>query len=82
VKHRDEFSGDETRGGSKVFVNYLKRVVEGDKLSSSEAYKVIELLLTEEVAENQAAAFLLFCVYVKRRVTSFLALPVRCWIRP
>jgi anthranilate phosphoribosyltransferase len=67
VKHRDEFSGDETRGGSKVFVNYLKRVVEGDKLSSSEAYEVIELLLTEEVAENQAAAF--FAVLRLRKET-------------
>ena len=66
-KHRDEFSGEETRGGRKVFVDYLKRVVEGEKLSSSEAYEVIELLLTEEVAENQAAAF--FAVLRLRKET-------------
>ena len=50
-----------------MFVDYLKRVVEGENLSSSEAYEVIELLLTEEVAENQAAAF--FAVLRLRKET-------------
>lgn len=40
-----------------MFVNYLKRVIEGEHLSSSEAYEVINLLLAEDVSENQAAAF-------------------------
>ncbi|NLU49699.1 MAG: anthranilate phosphoribosyltransferase [Syntrophomonadaceae bacterium] len=40
-----------------MFINYLKRVVEGGELTSSEAYDVINLLVTEEVPENQAAAF-------------------------
>jgi anthranilate phosphoribosyltransferase len=40
-----------------MFVNYLKRVIAGEYLTSSEAYEVIDLLLTEQVPENQAAAF-------------------------
>lgn len=40
-----------------MFVNYLKRVIAGEHLTSSEAYAVIDLLLTEQVPENQAAAF-------------------------
>lgn len=40
-----------------MLVKYLKRVIEGGKLTSSEAYEVINLLLTAEVDENQVAAF-------------------------
>lgn len=40
-----------------MFTNYLKKVIAGDNLTSSEAYEVIDLLLREQVPENQAAAF-------------------------
>ncbi len=50
-----------------MFVNYLKRVIEGENLSSSEAYDVINRLLTEDIAENQAAAF--FAALRMRRET-------------
>lgn len=50
-----------------MFVNYLKRVIEGEHLSSSEAYEVINLLLTENVSDNQAAAF--FAALRMRRET-------------
>jgi anthranilate phosphoribosyltransferase len=50
-----------------MFVNYLKRVIEGEKLSNFEAYDVINLLLTEDISENQAAAF--FAALRMRRET-------------
>jgi len=50
-----------------MFVNYLKRVIEGEHLNSNEAYEVINLLLTEDVSENQAAAF--FAALRMRRET-------------
>ena len=50
-----------------MFVNYLKRVIDGGQLSSTEAYEVINLLLTEDVSENQAAAF--FAALRMRRET-------------
>ncbi len=50
-----------------MFVNYLKRVIDGGQLSSSEAYEVINLLLTEEISENQVAAF--FATLRMRRET-------------
>lgn len=50
-----------------MFVNYLKRVIDGEMLSSLEAYDVINLLLTEDISENQAAAF--FAALRMRRET-------------
>jgi anthranilate phosphoribosyltransferase len=50
-----------------MFVNYLKRVIDGGELTSSEAYEVINLLLTEEISENQVAAF--FAALRMRRET-------------
>lgn len=40
-----------------MLVDYLKKVVDGGRLSSSEAYEVINLLLDERAAESQVAAF-------------------------
>ncbi|PKM77773.1 MAG: anthranilate phosphoribosyltransferase [Firmicutes bacterium HGW-Firmicutes-15] len=50
-----------------MFVNYLKRVIDGEQLSSSETYEVINLLLTEDISENQVAAF--FAALRMRRET-------------
>ena len=50
-----------------MFVNYLRRVIDGGNLTSSEAYEVINLLLTEEISENQVAAF--FAALRMRRET-------------
>ncbi|NSW83436.1 MAG: anthranilate phosphoribosyltransferase [Syntrophothermus sp.] len=39
-----------------MFTRYLKKVIGGDYLTSSEAYEVINLMLDTEVAESQVAA--------------------------
>jgi len=50
-----------------MFTKYLRQVINGEQLSSSEAYEVINLLLTEDIAENQVAAF--FAALRMRRET-------------
>lgn len=50
-----------------MFVNYLKRLIDGELLSSSEAYEAINILLTEVISENQVAAF--FAALRMRRET-------------
>lgn len=50
-----------------MFTNYLRKVINGEPLSSSEAYEVINLLLTEDISENQVAAF--FAALRMRRET-------------
>jgi anthranilate phosphoribosyltransferase len=50
-----------------MFVNYLKKVIDGGQLSSTEAYEVINLLLSKEISENQVAAF--FAALRMRRET-------------
>ncbi|MCX5780499.1 MAG: anthranilate phosphoribosyltransferase [Firmicutes bacterium] len=50
-----------------MFINYLRRVIEGGQLTSAEAYDVINLLLTTEISENQVAAF--FAALRMRRET-------------
>lgn len=56
------------RGEEIMFVNYLKKVVLGEELTSSEAYNAIDLLLSDEVEDNQAAAF--FAALRARRETA------------
>jgi anthranilate phosphoribosyltransferase len=55
------------RGEEHMFVNYLKKLIDGGQLSSSEAYEVINILLSEEISENQVAAF--FAALRMRRET-------------